>query len=218
MAPTLVALRQAESKATSQRDWLFVRLFNQERSMGWASNNFGGNHEYEIIGSVDLLAIVSAVALRRYRRRQSHPWTTLALCLFTVPAIVFMFFRSGKMSVLPHRDGLVVEDAGCCSQALLFNRRHVASLIAYLRHEALQEINSHREHLSEDNYDLRTKRYARDNGLDMLSLYPMQVQHMGLKSSVGTSPQESQAVWSIAFEDILPEDREMRHQDAMVDF
>ncbi|GAB1195407.1 hypothetical protein APSETT444_004666 [Aspergillus pseudonomiae] len=63
---TLLGLSQIPpSKANS---WLFMRLFNQERSTGWASRAIGGNNEHWII-----LAIAVSISLVGYlARRQSR--------------------------------------------------------------------------------------------------------------------------------------------------
>ncbi|KAM0236312.1 hypothetical protein ACHAP5_009391 [Fusarium lateritium] len=38
----------------STQDWLFMRLFNQERSIGWGSHEIGGNNEHWIILGVGI--------------------------------------------------------------------------------------------------------------------------------------------------------------------
>lgn len=52
--------------AASSRDWLFLRLFNQERSTGWASLTPGQNHE-ALISILIIIPTVSALLMLRHR-------------------------------------------------------------------------------------------------------------------------------------------------------
>lgn len=225
VAPTLRALKSADelmrrnvrswsAKTRKAHDWIDVRLFNQERSTGWSSKRIGGNNEFAIALGVDLALLVVFVLFRRkhpYLQRYLDSPTLLVLCLLVVPMSIVSFFQAGKASLLPPGPGLVVENFGCCSQALIFNRRHVAGLIEYLRGFALKEAMG-AEH---QGYDMRTRDYAWSNGLDRLALYPVQVQHLGIKSAVGTTSNEAQSVWSMAYEDLKPGELKARHDRAM---
>jgi len=57
--------------------------------------------------------------------------------------------------------------------------------------------------------------HARDNGLLRYALDPVQIQHMGFTSQLDPSRPLSQAVWSMAFEDLEEETLEKEH-DRMV--
>ncbi|KAL4727051.1 hypothetical protein ACLX1H_005951 [Fusarium chlamydosporum] len=50
---TLKGLADIANKDREQH-WLFMRLFNQERSIGWASHEIGGNNEFWIILGIGL--------------------------------------------------------------------------------------------------------------------------------------------------------------------
>jgi len=59
LSRSILGLREAEQRMKdSKREdrWLYLRLFNQERSTGWASKEIGGNREFEI--SIGIWAVV----------------------------------------------------------------------------------------------------------------------------------------------------------------
>ncbi|KAL7766580.1 hypothetical protein ACKLNR_004496 [Fusarium oxysporum f. sp. zingiberi] len=45
---------QGLSQISDSGNWLFMRLFNQERSTGWSSREIGGNNEFLIILGIDI--------------------------------------------------------------------------------------------------------------------------------------------------------------------
>nr|RBQ93836.1 hypothetical protein FVER53263_20199 [Fusarium verticillioides] len=45
---------QGLSEISDSGNWLFMRLFNQERSTGWSSRKIGGNNEFLIILGIDI--------------------------------------------------------------------------------------------------------------------------------------------------------------------
>lgn len=223
VAPTLLALRSADgfisSKSllfskTSSKDWLDVRLFNQERSTGWASRSIGGNHEFYIVFALDTLFIGMYFLFRRRSailQRYTDIWSLIVLCLVALPAIIILFFQSGKASLLPPRPGLHLENFGCCSQALIFNRRQVPGLIGHLRNS----LDAQSKGVEDVQYDMRTRDYAFAQGLERLALYPMQVQHIGTHSAAGSASAEARAVWSVAFEDLSPGVLARKHDRAV---
>ncbi|KAL9094340.1 MAG: hypothetical protein Q9165_003481 [Trypethelium subeluteriae] len=189
---TLAALRSSEpTTGLAPHEWLYLRLFNQERSTGWSSRRIGANHEALISLGLILLILSLAIPLRRsyptLRACLDKP-TLAVVCLIAVPSLVVLFFQSGKASLLPPRPGLTIQNFGCCSQALLYPRDHVPGLLQYLRERERGQ------------YDLMINDYAREQGLQRLSLYPVMVQHVGVESSLGTDRGEARSVWSAAFE------------------
>jgi GR25 family glycosyltransferase involved in LPS biosynthesis len=52
---TLKGLRKVPAIDDTDHPWLFVRLFNPERSTGWANRHVGGNNEALIIVCIALL-------------------------------------------------------------------------------------------------------------------------------------------------------------------
>lgn len=62
---TLLGLRDISKDSP----WLFMRLFNQERSTGWARRDIGGNNELWIIVGIALCITLPVVLARRLRWR-----------------------------------------------------------------------------------------------------------------------------------------------------
>lgn len=196
---TLRGLQDVEKrmKDTGRRnEWLYMRLFNQERSTGWVSKTIGGNGEAKFSFWIGLGICVSIVLLRRRSRLvRSHfdNWTLLVVCAVFTPLFIVLFFQSGKASILPPGTGVREESFGCCAQGLVFNRHHVDGLVEYLymrRHEGY--------------HDMITRDYARMHGFARWSQYPMAIQHVGTHSTIQKIFSESRKVWSMAFEELDP--------------
>lgn len=193
-AKTMFELTKLQDLMATRSDpnaWLFMRLFNQERSIGWFSHDIGANHEQWIslgIGTTLLGFLLILRSRSRGMRTFLDNWTVFVVCCLAVPAFVILFFQSGKASLLPPSAGLHEEGFGCCSQAMIFNREQVPGLISFLRNEGSGQ------------YDLLTMNYAAMNNLARFALYPIQIQHIGIRSARATSNKEAQAVWSAAFE------------------
>lgn len=206
---TLQGLRVLESKtAGNPNSWLFMRLFNQERSTGWASHQIGGNNEFWIIPGVGLgimtIAAVAGAVTRRLRQRQWQrtkkkakalqpdisPSTLFVLVCVLNPALVLLFFQCGKASVLPPAPGVFEESFGCCSQAMVFPRAQAPLVMEYLRERGQGQI------------DLMLDRLAEETALERFALYPVLVQHIGVDSARKTERNEAQAIWSMAYEDL----------------
>ncbi|KAH6964371.1 hypothetical protein DER45DRAFT_610692 [Fusarium avenaceum] len=177
----------------STQDWLFMRLFNQERSTGWGSREIGGNHEHWIILGVGMgiSAFVLSIHKRwRASRRYLDLETLFVVVFILVPGLVILLYQSGKASLFPPSPGVFNEPFGCCSQAMIFPRVQVPPLITYLRGKKKGQV------------DLMLNDVATENGLDRYALYPVQAQHIGIESARKTTKDEAQAIWSMAFEDL----------------
>uniref|UniRef100_A0A0B7K418 Uncharacterized protein n=1 Tax=Bionectria ochroleuca TaxID=29856 RepID=A0A0B7K418_BIOOC len=199
----LQGLREITESDQEHTHWLFMRLFNQERSTGWASHEIGGNNEYWIILGVDLgisAAVLIARLLWRSPRKYLDPGTLSVIMIMLVPGIVILFFQSGKASMLPPSPGVFNEPFGCCSQAMIFPRAQIPLVTG-----SFQEKN-------EGQVDLILDEVAQENGLARYALYPVQAQHIGLNSARKTDKNEAQAIWSMAFEDLDPQELEIDYQ------
>ncbi|OJD14587.1 hypothetical protein AJ78_05074 [Emergomyces pasteurianus Ep9510] len=208
---SLIALREIESAAADvMKPWLYMRLFNQERSTGWAHRNIGGNNEPWIILGIAAAILAPAFLVRRWlqlRRSSSsssrdcaaYLGAIYAIVLFTVPCFVILFFQAGKASMLPPSPGVFRELFGCCSQAMIFPSERVPGLIEFLERKERGQV------------DLLLKDLAIAEGFDTYALYPVQVQHIGSSSVRGTSRQEAQAVWSMAFENLNADSLHKEH-------
>ncbi|PGG98973.1 hypothetical protein AJ80_09428 [Polytolypa hystricis UAMH7299] len=229
----LLALREIEAITTTTtsdndenngnvKSWLYMRLFNQERSTGWANRNVFGNNEHWIILAFASVILLPALFIRRRSPRRHtaataaaasfhqfyhrHLGVLVVLALVTIPSFTILFFQSGKASLLPPAPGVFREAFGCCSQAMVFPRESVPGVIEFLRERR------------EGQVDLLLDRYARESGLDTYALYPVQVQHVGSQSVRGTAVKEAQAVWSMAFENLKPATLRKEHLDMVSRF
>lgn len=195
---TLLGLREIPATA----DWLFLRLFNQERSTSWANTDIGGNHEHWIvIGAGSVISTITYLAGRRWRwvRKNIDPESIGVLVLLLIPAFVVLFFQSGRASVLPPRPGVFDQPYGCCSQALIFPRAQMPRIIDFLRENRAGQV------------DLYLDELADNTGLKRYALYPVQAQHIGLDSARMTMAKEAQAIWSMTFEDLNPKTLRREH-------
>lgn len=89
------------------------------------------------------------------------------LALVLNPALVILFFQSGKVTLLPPRPGVFAEALDCCSQALIFPRLQVPLIVEFLQEKNKGQVDLLLDNLADE--DVST-RYA---------LYPVQAQHIG---------------------------------------
>ncbi|OAA34046.1 hypothetical protein NOR_08703 [Metarhizium rileyi] len=197
---TLIGLQQIPKDSSS---WLYMRLFNQERSTGWESHHIGGNHEHWIIIGIGLFISVPAWVIYKQwslARKIIDPLTIFLLVTTVNPALVVLFFQSGKATMLPPSPGVFNEPFGCCSQAMIFPREQVPFLIEFLQRKQKGQI------------DLLLNDLAIQSKLARYALYPVQAQHIGLDSARMTDKSEAQAIWSMAFENLDPTLLNQSHQ------
>lgn len=190
--------------------WLYLRLFNQERSTGWSGGTgFYKNKAHVISGAVGV-PLFGILLLARRRslslRRHLDVWALLVVCCVAVPLAVWLFFASGKAALLGSpRPGVREEFFGCCNQALVYNRAHAAPLAERMLDAAARRAAPGRS-------DMLPKTFARDGGLARVSAYPMLAQHVGKVSAIDTSDDEAMRVWSMAFEDLRPRELAEGHR------
>ena len=189
--------------------WLYLRLFNQERSTGWfGGTGFWSNNAHLISLAVTLpLLMILLLARRRMPRhaaRNLDGWTLLVICGVAVPLTVWLFFASGKASLVGTPPGVREEFFGCCNQALVYNRAHAGALAKSMMDSAVARASPGRS-------DMLPKTFARHRGLARISAYPMLAQHLGRVSAIDTSDDEARRVWSMAFEDLRPDRLAAQH-------
>lgn len=171
---TLLGLRRILSH-DEPSSWLFMRLFNQERSTTWASRSIGGNNEHWIILGIGLgVSALAYLAQKKSRMARSviDPATMFVLVAILNPALVILFYQSGKASVLPPSPGVFKESFGCCAQALVFPRQQVPGIMDFLRQKQRGQL------------DLMLDELAVTEGLARYALYPVQLQHIGEKPAL----------------------------------
>ena len=113
-----------------------------------------------------------------------------------MPVFVWLFFASGKASLVGSPPGVREEWFGCCNQALVYNRPHVDGLARLL--EARSRLPSG------GRADMLNKDFAWHHGLARISAYPMVAQHMGIISATRTRLDEAKQIWNMAFESFQP--------------
>ncbi|KAI8624374.1 hypothetical protein F5Y19DRAFT_319940 [Xylariaceae sp. FL1651] len=183
--------------------WLYLRMFNQERSFGWGGGTGFKSNNVHIISlavSVPLLALLLLARrsfLPRHLARHLDAWVLLIICGVAVPLFVWLFFASGKASLLGSPPGVYEEFFGCCNQALVYNRKHAQALADFLIAATNMPGRTGRS-------DMLPKEFAWEHGLARISAYPMLAQHAGRISAIDTSSDEARRVWSMAFENLKP--------------
>ncbi|KAI1402105.1 hypothetical protein F4819DRAFT_295865 [Hypoxylon fuscum] len=181
--------------------WLYLRLFNQERSFGWSGGTgFRSNNIHVISVAVSIpLLLVLLLARRQLPRplaRHLDGWALLVVCGVAVPLFIWLFYASGKASLIGSPAGIREEFFGCCNQALVYNRAHAGALAEFMTTASQRELPGRS--------DMLPKQFAWDRGLARISAYPMLAQHAGRVSAIDTSNDEAKRVWSMAFEDLKP--------------
>lgn len=166
-ARTRVALRDIVRR--EKDEWLDLRLFNQERSLGWASNKLLGNNVPYIAFGLSATFLCLSLLFRRYLRVQGLSTSTvLFICCIFIPLLTMTFFQAGKSSMVPPLSGVSVQSWGCCTQGIVIQRDQVPALIEELRGKATSKPA-----------DVTIIHYAQANNLKRYVLNPVQVQHLG---------------------------------------
>ncbi|KAI0471012.1 hypothetical protein GGR56DRAFT_658611 [Xylariaceae sp. FL0804] len=197
--------------------WLYLRLFNQERSTGWSGGTgFRSNNVHKIAPMVAAPLLLVLLAARRWGARLGgrwgarlgqllDGWTLAVVCGLAVPLFLWLFYASGKASLVgaPRAGSVREEFFGCCNQALVYNRAHAGALADFLRHAALASpppAGAADPDPGPGRCDMLPRDFAWDRGLARLSAYPMLAQHAGRVSATDTAADEARRVWSMAFE------------------
>lgn len=172
-AHTLRALQDIENSSLKiPAEWLFMRLFNDEGFLGWGSQVIGSHNEFWItLGIVSGILGAVAIAKPRSKWARKHMVTgrLCVICLLAVPAFVILFFQAGKASALSSSPGVWEEPFGSfSSQGLVYPKWQIPRVVDYLRSKHRGQV----DHLLQD--------LARETGLARHSLYPSQIQHIGM--------------------------------------
>ncbi|KAK8101902.1 hypothetical protein PG999_012276 [Apiospora kogelbergensis] len=173
-------------------DWIYLRLFNQDRSVGWAGGTgFRDNNAHVISAAVAVPLLALLVAGRRWclpRRRGAPPRR--------LDAAGGVRAGDAAASLVPQLAGVREEWFGCCNQALVYNRAHAPKLSTFFMRRSRDKQGGRGDMLSKD--------FAWDHGLSRLSAYPMLAQHVGVVSATNTTAEEAQQIWNLAFENFRP--------------
>ena len=179
--------------------WLYLRMFNQERSFGWAGGDgFWSNNVHKISFAISIPLCIILLVSRRYvlpRRLAKHidGWVIFLVCGVSVPLFLWLFYASGKASLLGSPPGVHEEFFGCCGQALVYNRAHAQALADYMTSKMVHDEGGSVEHAAEE--------FAWNWGLARLSGYPMVAQHLSLTEK---DEKDHERIWSMEFESQKP--------------
>lgn len=205
---TMDGLDEAKAKTADDRslnDWLYLRLFFAEKFLGWN----GETAPQRALASVTIILTVGLILIGvRYLWPQTRGFLSNALimtvCCFCLPLTITLFFLSGKLTMLPLQPGVnKMNQYGCCSQGLVFNRDHASELVSWLG-EAQSGLF----------FDMLVEKFADEHTLERWALQPPVLQHIGVRSSSDGELKSKRAkqVWSFDFELYDAESLKLEHE------
>jgi GR25 family glycosyltransferase involved in LPS biosynthesis len=189
LAKTINALAELRQQSQS---WLYLRLFYTETSLSWrASDDFWYGHQlltFSLAMTAVLLLLLLGKRTSRCVSRRLDTATILILVLIATPAFTLLVFMIGKYNLHPLKGVERMDKYGCCTQALVFPRSQVPSLISFLHERQSGQTDS----LIEE--------YADAQGYERYALAPQVVQHVGMISSRNNLAVNTRSTWAFWFE------------------
>ncbi|KAL8891319.1 MAG: hypothetical protein Q9215_001642 [Flavoplaca cf. flavocitrina] len=175
------------------REWLYLRLFYTEKLFGWNSEEWPQYLGWSVLAFV--LTTTTLIISRSYSRRLRKHLSNLAIgiaCCCCLPSTILLYFMAGRVSMQPPPSGLQrMEKFGCCSQGLIFPRQIVPRAIDTVKHATNQRYY----------VDMTLERWANSEELHRYALVPPLLQHVGSKSSKGSTFDEgANSIWNFEFE------------------
>ncbi|CRK15800.1 hypothetical protein BN1723_010801 [Verticillium longisporum] len=197
-ARTLGAVALLEEKRDkSHRDWLYLRLFYSETYLGW------NDEEWMCYAAWIVSAYVFVISCLAIATRLSTSGRTFISCRCSkhfiklyasvlsllLPLAIALYFLAGRLTMQPMSPGVhQMSNYGCCTQALVFPKRHMESLSRHLRNSDLKLFP-----------DQMVEILADREGLTKWALVPSAVQHIGRKSS-SIAAGRAKPTWNFRFE------------------
>jgi len=210
MTKTLNGLKQLQDishapprHAKVDTPWLYLRLFYTETALMWQNSDFWYAHMPLTFLLATIFGFGTLCAVRwKWPSTRAHldNGAIAVLCLTTIPAFTALAFMIGKYSLHPLRGVVRMNQYGCCTQAIVFPREQVPSLIRYL------------EERNNGQTDSMIEEYADQNQLDRFALAPQVVQHVGLYSSRDNTAENTQSNWAFHFEANDPRKLKAEHE------
>ena len=204
---SLSQINEGAATNPSLRNWLYLRLFYTETALSWETHAdyWYGHMAYTFLLS-SFVGASLLIALRflipRTQRHLDDP-AIFVLSAITIPAFVVLAFMIGKYSLFPLRGVVTMNVHGCCTQALLFPKEQIPSLIAHLRG------------IGAGQTDTMIEDYADQTGKQRLAMGKQVVQHVGLESSRGNNFVNGQSTFAFWFEEYDAKRLEREHQDLL---
>lgn len=189
----LEALKNVEQKMERRTgvEWLYLRLFYVEDLFGWNSEYWP---TYLFWSFVTWAIITCSLFASRSRWRFIQPFLSntamLVISGVCIPALIGLFFASGRNSIWPLTPGIhEMNRFGCCSQGYVYPRDIVAPL--------LQKTNLETDWL----VDMMVEDIANEEGWVRWATTPALLQHIGTTSSKGWGFDNTALhLWNFGFE------------------
>jgi hypothetical protein len=188
----LEALRDVETKMERRREkWVFLRLFYVEHLFGWNSDYWPIYLSWSFVTWA--IATSSLVAARNTSRSLQNFLSNASILVISgvcVPALVALFFASGRNSIWPLRPGIhEMNKNGCCSQGYVYP----SSIISLL----LERTDLETDWL----VDMMVEKIADQEGWVRWASTPALLQHIGATSSKGIGfDKTASSLWNFGFE------------------
>ena len=207
MAKTLKALSTIKNTLQNNDNWIYLRLFYTETSLGWDSSDFAYRNMPIIFALAILLALIIMSTIRRSKVVSPYlDYPTIGVIgLIFVPGVIALIYMTGKYTLMPLRGVVEMNSHGCCTQGLLFPQNQVDGLLGYLRK---------REHGQTDSM---IEEYAGQSQLTRYALAPQQLQHVGLQSSRDNDEITTKSTWAFWFEENDPASLRREHEELLGD-
>lgn len=170
---------------------MFLRLFYTEELVRWNSENWP---TYLFWSFVCWAIITTSIVVARSRSRSIQAFLSnsaiLTISGVCIPALIALFFASGRNSIWPLAPGIhEMNKFGCCSQGYVYPR----DIVAPLR----QETNLETDWL----VDMMIEDISDEKGWVRWATTPALLQHIGTASSKGRGfDVRAGEVWNFGFE------------------
>ena len=200
------AALQALEQSSSFEDTIYLRLFYNERILGWNNEEWFSYLLRCVLFEGFVLGII--VTIRRYMPPATKvltPLTIFTILFVTTPMLITAYFLAGRLTVSALPTGLNRMDKyGCCSQAFVFQRDIIPELIDFYDEAGRGMV----DHL--------TEKYANQQRYARWALTPSVFAHVGSTSSKGTQISKwgrsnTENIWNWSFEMFDAEKLKLEH-------
>lgn len=188
----LDALRDVETRMQHRSEkWVFLRLFYIEGLLGWNSEYWPTYLFWSFVTWA--VATSSLVVARNTSRTLQNVLSDASISVISavcIPALVALFFASGRNSIWPLSPGIhEMNKNGCCSQGYVYPR----SIVPLLLKRA--------DLVTDWLVDMMVEKISDQEGWVRWATTPALLQHIGTTSSKGYGFDESAStLWNFGFE------------------
>lgn len=215
---TVEATRELQRRSDFQNT-LYLRLFYNERLLGWNSEEWFTYTLRSILFEAAIFtALILTSAFLPQTRQALTPLTILTTTFLVGPLLITAFFLAGRLTVAGPSRGLNKMNAyGCCSQAFVFPRHQIPSLLSFYDQARNGYIDPDTG-ADKTQIDSLTEIYAERHGLERWALTPSVFQHVGGQSTKPTSitrwgRSNAENIWNFGFERLDGEELGRMHYE-----